>query len=168
MKLPFLLGRAIFGGFFLYNGIHHFQEYKSMAQYVKSKNIAMPEAAVLGTGVALTLGGASILMGAKPKLGALAILGFLATVTPQMHDFWNDQDPMQKQNNQANFMKNLALLGGALAFLGIEEPWPVSVSSGDSDDVDAEQEESYKRPQRLSERRRDRRGRNREERRVAA
>jgi hypothetical protein len=26
-----------------------------------------------------------------------------------------------------NFTKNLALLGGALALMGVEEPWPVSV-----------------------------------------
>jgi hypothetical protein len=26
-----------------------------------------------------------------------------------------------------NFTKNVALLGGALALMGVEEPWPVSV-----------------------------------------
>jgi hypothetical protein len=29
-----------------------------------------------------------------------------------------------------NFTKNLALLGGALALMGMEEPWPASVPIG--------------------------------------
>src|SRR3569833_2960503 len=73
MKIPFLLGRLAFGGFFLYSGINHFQHYKQMAQYAGSKGVPKPEAAVLGTGALLTLGGASVLLGAKPKLGTLAI-----------------------------------------------------------------------------------------------
>ncbi|HEY3928922.1 MAG TPA: DoxX family protein [Candidatus Koribacter sp.] len=151
MKAPFLLGRMIFGGFFLYNGFHHFKEYKQMAQYAGAKGVPAPEVAVLGTGVALTAGGASILLGAKPRLGSLAILGFLAGVSPLMHDFWNEKDPGQKQNSQINFMKNMALLGGALALLGVEEPWPVSVSSHGDEEVQADEEDE--RPLRLSQRR---------------
>lgn len=153
MKTPFLLGRIVFGGFFLYSGIHHFQKYKSMAQYAGSKGVPQPEAAVLGTGTLLTLGGTSILLGAKPKWGAVAILTFLAGVSPTMHDFWNEKDPMQKQNSMVNFMKNMALLGGALAFMGVEEPWPASVQHGDRAQI--EEDEADDRPVlRLSEKRR--------------
>lgn len=155
MKTPFLIGRLVFGGFFLYSGIHHFQEYKFIAQHAKAKNVPMPEAAVLGSGALLAFGGTSLLLGAKPKWGALAILTFLATVSPKMHDFWNDQDPMQKQNNMINFMKNMALLGGALALMGVEEPWPASVGSGSKEEVEAE--ERHERPMRLSEKRTQRR-----------
>ena len=145
MKVPFVLGRAIFGGFFLYNAVHHFKEYKNLAQYAKTKHVPMPEAAVLGSGAALAIGGTSILLGVKPKIGTLAILGFLAGVSPTMHDFWNAKDPNQKQNDMINFFKNMALLGGTLALMGVEEPWPASVGSGE-----ASEEE---RPLRLSERR---------------
>lgn len=155
MKAPFLLGRMIFGGFFLYNAVNHFKEYKNMAQYAKAKNVPMPEAAVLGSGVALAIGGTSILLGAKPKLGALALLGFLGAVSPTMHDFWNDQDPNQKQANMINFFKNVALAGGALALMGVEEPWPASVAHGEKDEVTAEEQE---RPLRLSQRRAERWG----------
>jgi hypothetical protein len=37
MKAPFLLGRLIFGGFFIYGGIHHFTNRKQMSQYVAAK-----------------------------------------------------------------------------------------------------------------------------------
>lgn len=129
MKAPFLLGRMVFGGFFLYNGINHLRDYKSMAQYTQSKGVpaALSEAAVLGTGVALLAGGSSILSGVKPKWGALAILGFLGGVSPIMHDFWKHEDPQQRQAELINFSKNMAMAGAALALMGVEEPWEASV-----------------------------------------
>jgi putative oxidoreductase len=127
MKLPFLLGRIIFGGFFLYNGINHFKERKSMTQYSAAKDVPMPDLAVAVSGAALILGGASLLLGVKPKLGAAAVGGFLLGVSPMMHDFWNVEDPQQRQTEMINFSKNMALLGGALALMGVEEPWPASV-----------------------------------------
>jgi len=44
-----------------------------------------------------------------------------------MHDFWRNEDPKERMNNMTNFMKNLALAGGALALMGVEEPWEASV-----------------------------------------
>jgi putative oxidoreductase len=127
MKIPFLLGRIVFGGFFLYNGINHFKERKSLAQFAKAKNVPLAEVAVPATGAALLVGGTSILLGVKPKLGALAIIGFLASVSPTMHDFWKQQDPGQRMNDMINFSKNMALLGAAVALMAVEEPWPASV-----------------------------------------
>jgi len=139
MKIPFLLGRIVFGGFFLYNGINHLVQRKSLAQYAKSKkvpaaDVAVPASgvaliivAVPASGVALIIGGSSVLLGIKPKWGALAIMGFLASVSPAMHDFWKAEDPNQRMNDMINFSKNLALLGAALALMAVEEPWPASV-----------------------------------------
>ncbi len=130
MKTPFLLGRVVFGGFFLYSGINHFRRREMMAQYTAAKNVPMPELAVTASGAALVFGGSSILLGIKPKLGAAAIAGFLVGVSPFMHDFWNVQDPNQRMNEMVQFSKNVALLGATLALLGIDEPWPVSVPLG--------------------------------------
>ncbi len=130
MKAAFLLGRMIYGGFFLYSGIHHFQERKSIAQYAGAKGVPMPEIAVEATGALLIAGGASVLLGIKPKLGTLALMTFLAGVSPVMHDFWSVDEPNQKQEQMINFMKNMAMLGGALALMGVEEPWPASVPLG--------------------------------------
>jgi hypothetical protein len=47
-----------------------------------------------------------------------------------MHDFWSVQDPNQRMNEMVHFSKNLALLGSALALMGIDEPWPASVPVG--------------------------------------
>ncbi len=60
-------------------------------------------------------------------MGAALIGGFLAGVSPIMHNFWKMEDPNQRMNDMANFTKNVALLGAALALMAVEEPWPVSV-----------------------------------------
>ncbi len=133
MKATFLLGRLVFGGFFLYNGINHLKERKSLAQYAQSKNVPLAEAAVAASGVALIAGGASVLLGIKPKLGTAAIAGFLLGVSPVMHDFWRVEDPNQRMNEMINFSKNVALLGSALALMGVDEPWPASVPVGQGD-----------------------------------
>lgn len=152
MKSAFFLGRLIFGGFFLYNGKASLQhEAKATAHGVRPSVVLLKQRrrasfhgaqehgavcrrqehsrARLGgtaTGAALVLGGASVLLGVKPKLGAAAIAGFLAGVTPLMHDFWARQDPQQRMNDQVNFTKNMAL-GAALALMAVEEPWPASL-----------------------------------------
>ncbi len=128
MKAAFLLGRLVFGGFFLYSGINHFKQTNALAQYAGAKNVPNPELAVQASGVALTVGGASIILGLKPHIGTLAILGFLAAVSPTIHDFWSADDPQQKQNEMIHFSKNMALLGAALALAGVEE-WPLSIAS---------------------------------------
>ena len=101
----------------VYNGVHHIQERKAMAQYTASKGVPSPELAVTATGALLLAGGASVLLGVKPKWGTLAIVTFLAGVSPVMHDFWKSDDPARKQNDMAHFMKNMAIDGGSLAFV---------------------------------------------------
>ncbi len=128
MKALFLIGRIAFGGFFLYNGINHIQQRESMKQYAGAKNVPKPEAAVMASAALLILGGASIIAGVQPNLGALAVVAFLATVSPTMHDFWSVDDPSRRQNEMIHFSKNMALLGAAIALAGVKEPWPASLA----------------------------------------
>jgi uncharacterized membrane protein YphA (DoxX/SURF4 family) len=127
MRIAFLLGRLLFGGFFVYNGINHLRKTRELSHYACAKKVPKPHIAVRATGVLLIAGGASILLGVKPKLGTLAILGFLAGVSPVIDDFWKEEEPGQRMNDTINFAKNLALAGGAIALMGVDEPWPASV-----------------------------------------
>jgi putative oxidoreductase len=126
MRIPFLIGRAMFGGYFIMSGINHFKQSKQMAQYAAAKKVPKPDVAVKATGAMMIVGGTSILLGIKPKLGTLAVIGFLAGVSPVMHDFWNE-DAEQRMNDMINFTKNMALAGGAMSLMAVEEPWPASV-----------------------------------------
>src|SRR5581483_6589404 len=96
MKAPFLLGRLLFGGYFLYSGINHLRNTEMLSQYAGAKGVPHPRLAVIGTGIAMLVGGASILFGIKPRFGAAALIGFLAGVSPMMHDFWKAEDPQQR------------------------------------------------------------------------
>ncbi len=98
-----------------------------MAQYAAAKKVPKPDLAVQLTGAALVAGGASIMLGVKPKLGTAAIAGFLVGVTPIMHDFWKQEDREQRMNDMVNFTKNIALIGGAMSLMGVDEPWSASV-----------------------------------------
>ncbi|OLD15113.1 MAG: hypothetical protein AUJ01_12925 [Acidobacteria bacterium 13_1_40CM_3_65_5] len=127
MRALFVLGRAMFGGFFAYNGVNHFRNQTMMSQNAEAKGVPAAEAAVPATGALLLAGGLSIMAGLKPKQGLAAIVGLLIPLTLQMHKFWEVQDPQQRKNEMINFSKNMALVGAALMMLQIPEPWPVSV-----------------------------------------
>lgn len=46
--------------------------------------------------------------------GRASIATFFASVTPVMHDFWNSDDPDERQQELLHFPKNSALLGAGL------------------------------------------------------
>ena len=122
MKAPFVIGRMIFGGLFLTAGINHLRRRKEMKPYVESKGLPAPELMVTLSAVPLLVGGTSLILGIKPKLGALAVLGFLSGVSPLMHDFWSKENPQERQQSMADFMKNMGLAGAALALMSTEQP----------------------------------------------
>ncbi len=122
------VGRVIFGGFFLYNGINHLKNREALAGYAGMKQVPAPSTAVVGSGLLLLIGGLSLISGARPKLGASAITTFLVGVSPMMHDYWN-APPEQRQSEQINFMKNMALVGAALMVASAPEPWPYAVKA---------------------------------------
>ena len=120
MRVIYGLGRAVLGGFFLYNGINHLQNTEALEGYAASKQLGYPHESVTVSGVVLTAAGASLMLGLKPRLGAVGVLGFLAITSSIMHDFWNVEDAQQKQAELIQFTKNVALMGAALTVIGAE------------------------------------------------
>jgi len=125
-RTALVAGRLIFGGYFLYSGIHHFTDREMLIGYAKSKGVAWPRVAVLGSGAMLVLGGLSLLTGVKQKVGASLVTTFLTGVTPMMHDYWNVQDQGQRMSELINFTKNLALIGGAAFAAAITDRPPAT------------------------------------------
>ena len=124
------LGRAIFGGFFLYNGINHFLNRAMLTAYARSKQVPAAHVAVPVSGTLLLLGGLSLVTGTRPKVGASLITAFLLGVTPQMHAFWRIEDEEHRTQELVNFSKNVALVGAAALAAAVPEPWPGSVDVG--------------------------------------
>ena len=121
-----MLGRLIFGGFWIYEGLNHWMQFSALAVITAAHGVPAPELAVVGTGLLLVVGGVSILTGLAPKIGALLLAIFLIGVTPIMHAFWNDITPAERAADLGNFLKNVALLGATFFVAAMPEPWPVS------------------------------------------
>ena len=107
-----LLGRLFFAAIFLTAGPNHFT--KQAAGYAASQGVPLSSIAVPVSGLLAIIGALSILLGYRAKVGAWLITLFLVPVTFMMHKFWTVSDPMMAQVQMIMFMKNIAMLGGAL------------------------------------------------------
>jgi uncharacterized membrane protein YphA (DoxX/SURF4 family) len=115
METVALAGRIVFGLFFLFNGINHFAQLQGMTAYARVMNTPAPALAVVVTGAMLALGGLSFLFQYQVVVGAWLLTVFLVLAAFWFHAFWRLTDPVQRANQMAHFLKNLALAGAALA-----------------------------------------------------
>jgi len=107
-----VLGRTFFSAIFILASFHHFTAdaiFQAASQGVPLANVAVPF-----SGLMALIGGLSILFGYYEKIGALLLMLFLVPVTLMMHNFWAQPNPMMTQIQQAMFLKNVALFGGAM------------------------------------------------------
>jgi putative oxidoreductase len=111
-KVVVLLGRLFFAAIFLTAGPNHFRE--QTIGYAASQGVPLASIAVPVSGLLAIVGGLSILLGYRAKIGAWLVALFLVPVTLMMHKFWAASDPMMAQIQMVMFMKNVAMLGGAL------------------------------------------------------
>lgn len=115
MKYVPLIGRILFSLIFLMSGLMgHLIGASGTAAYAASAGLPMAMPLVIISGIIALLGALSIILGYKAKLGAWLLVLFLVPVTAMMHQFWKSTDPTMYQVGMALFMKNIALLGGAL------------------------------------------------------
>ncbi len=112
MQYLVLLGRILYAAIFVLSGPGHFTA-KTIA-YSASKGVPVASIAVPLSGVIAILGGLSIILGFKAKYGAWLIVLFLVPVTFMIHNFWTVADPMARQMQYVNFIKNISMLGAAL------------------------------------------------------
>lgn len=114
----FRLGRVLFGGVLAFNAIDNLRNMEGRIAYAEAKGAPYPEVSVPATSGGLLAGSVGIALWRLPTAAAAGVAGFLASVTPVMHDFWNAEDEEQEQE-LIHFLKNTALLGAALALLGL-------------------------------------------------
>jgi len=134
MRALFVLGRALFGGFFVLNGLNHLRHRQALTDYAGSKGVPAAQQAVQATGLMLIAGGLSVIAGIKPHQGLALLIGFLLPASLQMHRFWDEKDPEAYQREMTHFLKNMGLVGAALTLMQIREPWPASVDAVRADE----------------------------------
>jgi uncharacterized membrane protein YphA (DoxX/SURF4 family) len=127
MDILFLIGRIIFGGYFLQNAYNHFKHLDGLTKYAESKGVPSARAAVFVSGVLLMLGGLGVVFGISPEASLALLLIFLVPVTFKMHPFWKETDPNTRMQELLHFYKNLALIGAILMLFATEVPWAYNV-----------------------------------------
>lgn len=119
MNAIVLIGRILFGGFFVMSGINHFAKLEAMTGYAKYKKLPAAKLGVIISGLALVIGGLYIVLGYYADLGALLLAIFLVLAAVIFHNFWKETDATAKQNEMLAFMKDIALAGGALVIFAM-------------------------------------------------
>jgi putative oxidoreductase len=72
-------------------------------------------------GGAQLVAGAALALGIKPRFSAAVLAASLLPTTIAGHAFWTVDDPSERQVQQVQFLKNMAMLGGLL-FALIDSP----------------------------------------------
>jgi putative oxidoreductase len=126
MNVAFLIGRILFGGYWLRSSFVHFKNLNYLSEYAKAKHTPSPKLAVAGTGVILLLGGLSMLLGVSPICGIILLIVFLLGVSFQIHTFWKVDDAQMREIDMVNFTKNIAMIGALLMLSLLDRPWPMS------------------------------------------
>lgn len=114
MDTLLLAGRILFAAIFILSGPGHFTP--GLVSYAANAGVPAPWFLVPAAGVLAVLGGLCVALGWRAKLGGWLLVVFLVPVTLVMHQFWGLTDPAEAMMQRVNFMKNLSMLGGALAF----------------------------------------------------
>lgn len=112
MRYLLLAGRVCFSLIFIMSGVTHFQA----GTIAAGTAAGVPPWLTMASGVIAGVGGLMIAFGWRARAGGALVALFLVPVTLTMHAFWNYTEPMERMMQQINFLKNLSLLGGALAF----------------------------------------------------
>jgi uncharacterized membrane protein YphA (DoxX/SURF4 family) len=130
MDLILVIGRILFGGFFLMSGINHFAKLEAMTGYAKYKKLPAAKLGVLISGLMLVIGGLSVILGYYADLGALLLAIFLVLAAVIFHNFWKETDATAKQNEMLGFMKDIALAGAALIIFALVAKYGADLDFG--------------------------------------
>lgn len=126
-EIAFVLGRALLGGYFLFNGIMHFIQLDMLAGYAAGKGVPYPRLAVAGASLLIVIGGLGVLLGAYVTWALYALIVFMIPVTFTMHAFWKVEEPNERTVSRIQFLKNMALLGAIMMLLLVPTPWPLAL-----------------------------------------
>ncbi len=123
-------GKFVLGGYFIFNALGHLIfKRQAMVGYAAYKGVPYAGWLILFTGLLLGTTGLAVWGLIPGVVGAVAAIVFFVPVSYKMHDFWTIsaapnattaqvmQIEQSKGIEQAQFMKNVAILAGLLIVL---------------------------------------------------
>jgi len=109
----FRAGRVLLALIFVLSALGKLADWSGTAAYMAAKSMPLVPL-FLAAAIVLELGGGlAVLTGRGARLGAVALVVFLVPTTLIFHNFWAAAG-IERQNQLAHFMKNVAIVGGLL------------------------------------------------------
>jgi len=113
---PSALGRTLYAGILAYMAVDGFQNNEKRVAIAAEKGVPMADVFVPFVTGMLLVANLGVLFWKFPRASAGALIVFFLGTTPAIHDFWT-MEGQERQANKINFLKNVALLGGAVILL---------------------------------------------------
>jgi putative oxidoreductase len=112
-------GRSMMAGTFVRLGWEAFRE-PGGRRAEQAARIGLPnaEALVRFNGGAMMLGGTAFAAGIFPRAAAVGLIVSLVPTTYAGHRFWEEQEPATRNQQRIHFLKNIAIVGGLLVYVG--------------------------------------------------
>ncbi len=117
--LVLLVGRVLFSVFLLVSAFGHVTQGQMIVGYARAKAFPLATFAGWPAGVYLGVAALSLLLGIWPDIGAIMLGLFVIPAALYFHNFWTVKDAAAKRTEQGNFLRNVALLGAALALFAL-------------------------------------------------
>ena len=100
----------LLGLFFLLNGINHLFSTHIYEEYASKRGLISPRLMVRISGVALILGGLSLITGYWMIYGIIGLSLFLVIASFTIHQFWKESTGEMRMLEGMHFAKNAAIL----------------------------------------------------------
>lgn len=110
-----LVGRILLAWMFVPAGFGKIAGFSGSVGYATSAGLPLPEVGVAAGLLIELVGGLMLLVGFKTRWAALALALFTAVAAIFFHNYWAMPEA-QKMMQQLMFSKNIAIVGGLLAF----------------------------------------------------
>jgi putative oxidoreductase len=109
-----LVGRILLGFLFLQAGYYKLMNIAGTTGYFTNLKVPGPGFWAWAVGLLELIMGAALILGVATRFAAIAAFIFVLIATALAHRYW-EYPAAQMQGQWVNFVKNLAIMGGALA-----------------------------------------------------
>ncbi|UBV42274.1 DoxX family protein [Deinococcus taeanensis] len=113
MSVTRFIGRALLASIFIKSGLDHLQNPDPIVRAARGAEVPSPEVAVKINSGVMVGAGALMALGLLPRAASTALAASLIPTTVIGHPFW-DKQGKERQQQQTQFLKNLALFGALL------------------------------------------------------
>ena len=111
-----LAGRILLAAIFVLSGVMKLADFEGALGHMQSVGIPYASTLLAIAAIVEIAGGLSIMTGFLTRIGAFGLFLYLIPTTLLFHNFWDFAGP-ERIAQSANFMKNLAIMGGLLVLM---------------------------------------------------